>query len=281
MALKTTRKKEAIEKAGEISAAIESGTWSPESSGRSGKGTFAEIGAEFVDHVQRSGEWAPSTAEGYAKLLRRLLPAFGDRMLANIVPRDIEGYLTRRIDRDGIAPTTRNRELAFLKSLYKKAIEWGYCLRSPAATVRMLPEVQKSVKALTEVELETLLTHVKERGGLLFDICLASAETGLRMGSLRDIRWCDVDWDECFGEHCTDCPGTGCAGSSGPLWKYISPSNMLLLTEMKEMRSPHLLTLTRSKISRILICPALRVVPWLMTVTTLPLMLATAGLEET
>ena len=196
VALKTTRKKEAIEKARELSTAIESGTWSPASSGRSGKTSFAEIGAEFVDHVQRSGQWAPTTAEGYAKLQRRLLPAFGARLLANIVARDIEAYLTRRIDRDGIAPTTRNRELAFLKSLYKKAIEWGYCLRSPAAAIKMLPEVQKPVNALTEVELETLLTHLKERGGLLYDVCLAASETGLRMGSLREMRWRDVDWAE-------------------------------------------------------------------------------------
>jgi integrase len=196
VALKTTKKKDAIKKAVELSTAIETGTWSPDSGRRLGKTTFSEAGAEFLCHVQRSGEWSASTADGYAKLLRRLTPFFGERPLATIVARDIEAYLTRRIDSDGIAPATRNRELAFLKSLYKKAVEWGYCLRSPAASVKMLPEVQKPVNALTEVELESLLRHLQQRGGLLYDVCLAAAETGLRMGSLRSIRWDDVDWSE-------------------------------------------------------------------------------------
>jgi len=181
---------------GIVTRAIESGTWNPDTSARPGKESFTDVGLEFLDHVRRSGEWSPTTADGYKRVFRRFLPVFGNRPLDQIGPREIESHLTKRVDADGIARSTRNRELAFLKSMFKKAVEWGYCMRSPAQPVKMLPEVQKPVKALTEAELESLLVDLKERGGLIYDVCLASSETGLRMGSLRDLRWSDVDWTE-------------------------------------------------------------------------------------
>ena len=50
----------------------------------------------------------------------------------------IEDYKAKRLEYVG--PATVNRELACLKHMYTKAIEWGYVRTNPAKIVRKLKE---------------------------------------------------------------------------------------------------------------------------------------------
>ncbi len=52
-------------------------------------------------------------------MLRKLAEEFGDHPLDSITTRQIERYLTRRRNIDGITTATTNRYLATLKTLFK------------------------------------------------------------------------------------------------------------------------------------------------------------------
>ena len=79
--------------------------------------TFGQFLAEFRTDF---GGWSPNTWRGLSGMLRRLDDEFGDHPLESINTRQIERYLTRRRNVDGIATATTNR-LATLKTLFKTA----------------------------------------------------------------------------------------------------------------------------------------------------------------
>ena len=219
-ALKVKDKKAARKKAQALSAAIEHGTWVPR---RDRKHlSFAAAAAEFVDHVAQTAartggiEYTATTAEGYRCILRRMIgearvsrltgrrpmaAPFSDLHVGAITPDQIDSYLNARQDRDGIALATRNRELAFIKAVFSWVHDTKGLPRNPAERVKIvngeaLDPRRKQAKALTEIELERLLLVLAERGGLVYDVVLAAADTGLRAGSLRQLRWMHVDWHE-------------------------------------------------------------------------------------
>ena len=102
--------------------------------------------------------------------------------------------------RDGVGLATRNRNLAFVKSVYGWAVAKGIT-SNPAASVKVvarehLDPRRRQTRALTVEELERLLDVLRERGGTSYDVSLAAADTGLRRGSLQALRWEHVDWSD-------------------------------------------------------------------------------------
>ncbi|MCK4337686.1 MAG: phage integrase SAM-like domain-containing protein, partial [Candidatus Aminicenantes bacterium] len=63
---------------------------------------------------------------------------FGKRRLGDITPLMIEAYKTERLTR--VSPATVNRELATLRHMFRKAVEWGYVKASPMVGVGGLKE---------------------------------------------------------------------------------------------------------------------------------------------
>ena len=67
---------------------------------------------------------------------RRLIPFFQGNYLASIKPKAVEDYKTHRLST--IQPRTVNRELAALRSMFTRAIEWQYVKAHPMANVKMV-----------------------------------------------------------------------------------------------------------------------------------------------
>jgi integrase len=168
-----------------------------------------DVAEEYVKHVrqtaQRTGgvEYEQSTAEGYASILRRMKAAapFVNDYIGSVTPAGIEEWLNTRQDRDGIALATRNGELSFVKSVCRWAVEAKGLGTNPATRVKVIAHEdldprRRQTRALTVEELERLLAKLLGRGGLVYDVCLCAADTGLRRGSLQALRWKHVDWRE-------------------------------------------------------------------------------------
>ena len=199
-------KEQAKEKAEALSQSVLSHAWSPRADRRQLR--FADVAEEFVAHVRQTAErtggveYERSTAEGYASILRRirLSASFADHYIGSVSSAAIEKWLDDRQDQDGIALATRNRELAFVKSVYRWVVETKQWLSTnPAAGVKIVAHEEldprrRQTRALTVNELESLLDVLRERGGLAFDVALCAADTGLRRGSLRALRWEHVEW---------------------------------------------------------------------------------------
>ena len=76
--------------------------------------------------------------------------------LADVTPLAIERYKRRRKE-DGVSEATINRDLAFLKNLFSKAVEWGKATDNPFKKVRLYREDNARTRFLTEDEEAQLL----------------------------------------------------------------------------------------------------------------------------
>lgn len=147
----------------------------------------------------RFGEMATLYLESYSKPNKRSwqrdelsikhLNAFlGSKHLHEITVLDIENY---KVERSGkVAPATVNRELACLKHIYTKAIEWGKTDASPASRVKKFREENQRVRYLEEEEIERLYgacpVHLKP-------IAAVALNTGMRRGEILTLKWADVN----------------------------------------------------------------------------------------
>lgn len=180
------------------------------------KVTFAEYAKEWIDSY--TGRTKHGVGEGTRADYRRALGldaegkptgdgalAFlGAKRLSEIEPRDLRRYAkhlsslpsARRKGRT-ISRQTVQVRLAPVKAMLATANEDGLIRFNPAAGLRNLIAADEAVeaadtrvKALTEAELEALLSKLPKAWYLFFAFL---AQTGLRIGEAVETRWRDVD----------------------------------------------------------------------------------------
>jgi len=113
---------------------------------------------------------------------------FEGRYLFEITSQMIEDYKAERLEK--VAPATVNRELACLKHIYTKAIEWNYATVNPAKSVKFLKEPPGRLRYLSSDEAGRLLDACS---GYLRSIVITALNTGMRKGEILSLRWADVD----------------------------------------------------------------------------------------
>lgn len=178
--------------------------------------TFAEYAREWI--TSYTGRTRHGVGEGtradYARALGLnakgeptgdgALAFLGAKRLSEIEPVDLRSYAAhlaalpsaRRKGRT-LARATVGLRLAPVKALLATAFEDGLIRFNPAAGLRnLIPAAEDveaagpPVKALTEAELEALLSKLPKAYYLFFAFL---AQTGLRIGEAVETRWRDVD----------------------------------------------------------------------------------------
>jgi integrase len=132
----------------------------------------------------------PRSAERHETSYRAMHSTFGHARLADITPLAIERYKRQRKD-EGVSEATINRELAFLKNLFTKAIECGMTAENPVKRVRLYREQDGRTRYLTEDEESRLLACC---GPQLQPLVITALHTGFRASELRSLTWNDVDF---------------------------------------------------------------------------------------
>jgi len=121
---------------------------------------------------------------------KQLLPHFGDYALANITPRLISSYKTKR-RHDGAAPATVNKELGLAKHAYNIARkEWEWCRDNPFQLVSMEKVNNARVRYLTDKEFKNLLEVCED---WLRPVVLVAWHSGMRLGNILSLRFNQVD----------------------------------------------------------------------------------------
>jgi integrase len=120
---------------------------------------------------------------------------FLGRQLTSITELEVEEFRSSRIGTDTMFGRTRsastiNHELAVLKSLFAKAVDWGMADKNPAARVKKLPEPKGRVRFLTVEEAGRLLQSATPH---LHPILICALETGMRRGEILGLKWSDID----------------------------------------------------------------------------------------
>ena len=115
---------------------------------------------------------------------KKVKKAFGKDQLA------MEAFFTHSIE--PIMPASVNREIALLKHMYSRAIEWGKLKESPAKKVKMLKGEVKRVRFLLPAEIRELLDSC---GDSLRPIVTLVLNTGLRAGEVFSLAWKEVNFE--------------------------------------------------------------------------------------
>ncbi|MGA2363428.1 MAG: site-specific integrase [Candidatus Aminicenantales bacterium] len=146
---------------------------------------FAAFADIFLETYCRPNKRAPERDEislAHAKAF------FEGKTLQAIGAQGIEGYKAAR--RAEVAPGTVNRELAAIRTLLVKAVEWGKLESNPMAKVRRFKEPAPRERFLTRDEAGRLIDAAAPP---LKPILTVALGTGMRRGEILNLKWKDVD----------------------------------------------------------------------------------------
>ncbi|MGA2363000.1 MAG: tyrosine-type recombinase/integrase [Candidatus Aminicenantales bacterium] len=121
--------------------------------------------------------------------LNNLKAFFKGDMLRAIGAEKIERYKANR--KAEVSPASCNRELACLKTLFNKAVDWGRLGINPAAKVKKLKENNTRERILNPAEASRLIECA---GPELRPILIIALNTGMRKSEILSLRWQDVDF---------------------------------------------------------------------------------------
>jgi site-specific recombinase XerD len=110
------------------------------------------------------------------------------------VPGDIERYIARR-RAAGMSEASCNRELTFLRCVYRRAMKDGIAASSPVLPEHFFKEANQRVRYLTEEEESTLRREIGERDWPKVAVAL---HTGFRQANEFRLRWTDVNFARGF-----------------------------------------------------------------------------------
>jgi integrase len=157
--------------------------------------TFAVFAEEYLKYAKTNK--SARTYDLNVGNIRELGPHFNDRLLSEITPQHVERFKADRFAKftrgKQIRPATVNRDLACLKNMFFKAIEWGYLEKHPMKGVALLKEPPGRLRFLTMEEAGRLLRELPEETG---QVVMFALNTGMRKSEILDLQWKNVDMDQ-------------------------------------------------------------------------------------
>jgi integrase len=149
---------------------------------------FEDMAQEYLRYYAANRR--PRSVRRHEMACRALRPLFAGKRLADITPFNVERYKQER-KRAGVSEVTINRELAFLKNLFTKAMEWGKVAENPVKKVRLYREDNARTRFLTDDEEANLIASC---GPQLKLLVVAAINTGFRASELLSLTWQDIDF---------------------------------------------------------------------------------------
>jgi integrase len=157
---------------------------------------------------ERYLSWCESIGQkDYRSKKQRMVVIVGklgkETLLGKITRADIEKYQAERSASQSrykklLNPATVNRELAVLKHLFTKAVDWRVLDQSPAVAVKLHREKNRRVRYLSAEECRALLAACPSI--TLKCIILLAIHTGMRKGEILKLKWIDTNLRERFIE---------------------------------------------------------------------------------
>jgi integrase len=148
-------------------------------------------------HITDVDEKRFSTIDTYEGYLRNwVLPRWGECVLSDVKTIHLENWLmSLRNWRDAnlhLAPGTRAKIRAVMKTLFNHARRYELFHRNPVTLVRQRGRRRKTPLILTIQDIRTLLAALDFRE---FVMVFLAATTGLRLSELFALQWQDIDFE--------------------------------------------------------------------------------------
>jgi integrase len=120
--------------------------------------------------------------------LEKFKKFFKGDTLRSIGPEKVERYKAER--KAEVTPSTVNRGLACLKTLFNKAVEWGRLDVSPVRNVKKFKEPKGRERILSPEEIRRLIANACD---WLRPIIIVALNTGMRRNEILSLRWRNID----------------------------------------------------------------------------------------
>lgn len=156
--------------------------------------TLGAFVADYLEH--RAAAVRASTRALDASTLRRFVAHAGaDTALVNLRPHHVETYLLTLRGRSGSpSAASANGELRRIRTAMAAAVRWGLLPAVPLAGVAPRREVEAPVVCLSPAEQAALVAGARmDPAPYLYPLVVLALRTGLRLGELLALRWCDAD----------------------------------------------------------------------------------------
>jgi len=154
---------------------------------------FEKFADEFIEIYakQNKRSWKRDEVS-----LKNLKPFFKGKLLNDIGPQLVENYKAKRkTDKTPrktlVTEATINREVALLKTIFNKALEWERIEKNPMSRVKKFKENQKAMRILSDKEMIKLIDAAPSH---ISPIIIIAASTGMRKMEILSLKWEDIDF---------------------------------------------------------------------------------------
>jgi len=155
----------------------------------------------FTKLVEKFLEYSKTNKKSYTRDItssRVLLDYFGGNTVQQISSWHIEQYKSKRqkdITRFGKPPAkaTINRELAFMKTMFSKAIKWNITNTNPVKDVKLFKENNVNLRILSNEEFNKLYELAND---FLKPVLLVAINTGMRRSEIFNLKWQDINYEQ-------------------------------------------------------------------------------------
>lgn len=147
--------------------------------------SFEQFANDFIDLYSKQNKKSWKRDETSLKSLK---PFFKGKMIQDIGGELAERYKARR--KTQVSPSTVNRELALLKTMFNKAVEWGRLESSPLGNVRKFKEPNSKDRILSPDEMRDLIDRAN---GHLKPILIIALNCAMRKGEILSLKWENVN----------------------------------------------------------------------------------------
>jgi integrase len=161
--------------------------------------TLAQWSREWL--ITCEGKLAFATTEHYhAHLVKRIIPALGNKLLSSITAADVHKFLYGLRDalKGGhpISEATRMRVFRTFSSCLQEAVYRGLLETNPCRQVRPPAPKRKEARYYSEAEVARMVEAVSADPEVPFRVMVMLAlASGARRGELAALEWRHVNWD--------------------------------------------------------------------------------------
>jgi integrase len=152
---------------------------------------FREFSEEYLRYLEVNA--AKETNRRYTYAVNTMVELSGELYLQDITTKMIEDFKTRRATQG--KPNSVNKDLTVIKSMFSRAVRWGYVKESPAQGVDIIRRIDGSARYLSQEEAKNLMQTCKASASpRLYEIVVMALHTGMRLGEILHVQWRDIDF---------------------------------------------------------------------------------------